>query len=341
MNEIDGNNACPHHILGQRRPNQHIKRDTWPRQQAVTGAQTKLWKNYIASNFLRHGNKWRKTPIDSTIQATDNQCPTTYPTLNNYLDSLPKWLLQNYEQLSTDLLVWRAFRSRQRLIIATDGSLLPTAGTFGWKLTTTKHLPLYQGSGSIDGPIDTGSSTRSKLGGFTAPLLLITMLARFWGLRHKCKFCCLMDSKIAINRVTFTVSTDHRPKRQPDNSDYLSVIRDLHKELRQPLRAQWIKAQQDERTDYDKLSADVKLNVDVDGLATAAHKQRPKPNSTPEHVPATKISITINKLRYASNIDANIRFQINGGYLRQYLQTKNKWSDPTWDNINLPALGRH
>ena len=222
----------------QRCPNQHIIRATWPRQPEVTGVQIKLWKIYIASNFLRHGNKWRQNPIDSTIQATNNKCPTTYSTLNTYLTSLPKWhrrLLQHYEQLETDLTVWRAFRSRQRLIIATDGSLLPTAGTFGWKITTSKHLPLYQGSGPIDGPIDTGSSTRSELGGFTAPLLLITMLARFWGLRHKCKFRWLVDSKIAINRVTFTVSIDHRPKKQPDNSDYLSVIRDLHKELRRPL----------------------------------------------------------------------------------------------------------
>ena len=52
MTEIDGANVCPHHFLGQLRPNQHIKRGTWPRQQEVTGSQTKLWKNYIASNFL-------------------------------------------------------------------------------------------------------------------------------------------------------------------------------------------------------------------------------------------------------------------------------------------------
>ena len=45
--------------------------------------------------------------------------------------------------------------------------------------------------------------------------------------------------------------------------------------------------------------------MDADGLATAAHQQRPKPTPTPEHIPATKISVTI-------NIDANIRFQING-----------------------------
>ena len=160
--------------------------------------------------FLRHGNEWRQTPpIDDSIKEDELHCPTTYPTLNHYLNTLPQWhrrLLHHYEQTSSDVTVWRAFRSRQRLIIATDGSLLPTAGTFGWKITTTKHLSLYHGSGPIDGPIDTGRSTRSKLGGFTAPLLLITILARHWGLRHRCKFRWLVDSRIAINRVTFTVS---------------------------------------------------------------------------------------------------------------------------------------
>ena len=37
-----------------------------------------------------------------------------------------------------------------------------TAGTFGWKVTTDKHITLYQGSGPIDGPIDTGSSDAKR-----------------------------------------------------------------------------------------------------------------------------------------------------------------------------------
>jgi hypothetical protein len=40
--------------------------------------------------------------------------------------------------------------------------------------------PYTEGSGPIDGPMEVGSSTRSELGGFTAPLLLATALARFW-----------------------------------------------------------------------------------------------------------------------------------------------------------------
>ena len=175
----------------------------------------------------------------------------------------------------------------------------------------------------MDGPIDIGSSTQSELGGFTAPLLLITLLARYWGLRHRCKFQWLVDSKVAINRVTFVVSKDYRPTQQPDNIDYLSVIRDLHKELRRPLRAHWIKGHQDDTTKYEKLPLDTQLNIDADRLATEFHsKARAQPTSTTDHIAASKVSITINHIRYASNIDDNLRFQINGGYIRRYLQEK-------------------
>ena len=151
-----------------------------------------------------------------------------------------------------------------------------------------------------------------------------------------------MDSKIAINRVIFVVSKDHRPTKQPDNTDYLSVIQDLHKELRRPLKIQWIKGHQDDKSSYEKLPPDTKSNIDVDRLATAFHhRPRSKPLPTTEHIDSTKISVTINNSRYASNIDGNLRFQINGGYIRRYLQAKHGWSNPTWDTINLPAFGRH
>lgn len=104
---------------------------------------------------------------------------------------------------------------------------METAGTFGWKITTSKFKPLFKGSGPVDGPIEIGSSTRSELGGFTAPLLLVTMLARHWGLKHRCSFRWLADSRVAIDRVTIVTRQDHSPSKQPDNVDYVSVIRDL------------------------------------------------------------------------------------------------------------------
>ena len=187
MTEPDGLHACKYHIKGHHRPDQSIDNITWPRQEQVTQSQTKLWTRFISSAYFRYGNKWRQSPL-STNSTEDEQpasVPTHYPTIRGCLQSLPIWyqrLLSNYEQEETDLIIWRSFRSRRRLIIASDRSLLPTAGTFGWKETTDKHSTLFQGTGPIDGPIDIGSSTRSELGGFTAPLLLITMIARNWGL---------------------------------------------------------------------------------------------------------------------------------------------------------------
>jgi hypothetical protein len=53
--------------------------------------------------------------------------------------------------------------------------------------------------------------------------------------------------KVALDRVTFVVIKDYRPRKHPDNVDYLAVIRNLHKELIGSPRAQWIKGHQDDR----------------------------------------------------------------------------------------------
>jgi hypothetical protein len=70
----------------------------------------------------------------------------------------------------------------------------------------------------------------------------------------------------------------------------------------------------------DQLSPDAKLNIAADKLATDFHcHPLAKPTKTTEHVAVPKVSITINHIRNSSNIDDNIRFQINGGYTRRYL----------------------
>ncbi|KAI2509676.1 hypothetical protein MHU86_4796 [Fragilaria crotonensis] len=202
---------------------------------------------------------------------------THHSSMQSHINSLPLWhrrLLFEYKQIANDVEVWRAFRSRQRLTIASDGSLREEAGTFGWKLTTRNHHVLFQGYGPVDGPIEIGSSTRSELGGFTAPLLLVTVLARHWGLRHRCKFRWLADSEVAINRVTFVTRKDYSPTKQPDNSDYLTTITELFRELRRPMLTKWIKSHQDGKISYDKLTPDARLNVDVDELATNVTKTK-------------------------------------------------------------------
>ena len=277
-----GEEICHFHLRGERRPNQIIRKKTWPRQEPPTSSQRRLWHKYITSSFLRYGTKW-KTQLGLILTNRPPQIPYlplspgSSMTLKASIKSLPPWyrrLLFYNNQLATDLEVWRAFRAKRRLIIASDGSLKETAGTFGWKLTTSKHVPLFEGSGPVDGPIEIGSSTRSEIGGFTAPLLLVTVLARFWGLNHKCSFRWIADSKDAISRVVLVTRHDYSPTRvQHDNCDYLSLITDLFRELRRPISSAWIKSHQDSNIKYEQFSPDAKLKVDSDHLATEAPKK--------------------------------------------------------------------
>ena len=68
---------------------------------------------------------------------------------------------------------------------------------------------------------------------------------------------------------------------------------------------------------------------------------RARPSRTTAQIPATKVSISINRVRYDGNLDANIRLHINGGYLRNYCQTKHSWSKKTWYKIDMSVFGRH
>jgi hypothetical protein len=203
---------------------QYQSTSLWPRQETPTKAQQCLWKKYIASSFLRYPPHLlhRIGPATSVSEPTDLHFPTldpiaTYDTLNEYIAALPRThrrLLCHFHQQCTDLQLWRSFRSRRRLEIVTDGGLHATQGTFGWKIVD-KQVVLYQGSGPVDGPYDQSNSIRCKIGGFASSLLLITVISKYWGIRHRCKFHWIVDSKAAISKVLVTISPGAIPTRQP------------------------------------------------------------------------------------------------------------------------------
>ena len=59
------------------------------------------------------------------------------------------------------------------------------------------------------------------------------------------------------------------------------------------------------------------------------------------HVDWQKVSIVINGTRYPSQVEAQLRYHINGSYLKQYLQKKQGWTDKVWQTIDMHAFGRH
>jgi hypothetical protein len=145
--------------------------------------------------------------------------PTSFISLAAYIDSIPRTqrrLLTEWKQNVTDLQVWRAFRSRAKLHLATDGGLKGCNGTHGWVLATSNTV-LFTGAGPID-----SSSTRCELGGLASSLLTIAATARIWGLRHKASLRWYADSKAANLRVNRFARHRTRSRRMPPDADFLS-----------------------------------------------------------------------------------------------------------------------
>jgi hypothetical protein len=130
--------------------------------------------------------------------------------------------------------------------------------------------------------------------------------------------------------------------KYPDNSDYVSVIRNIIRNLRRPIRHVWVKGHQDDRKAYNDLDYAAQQNVDVDLLATDYFKFGPKrPMRSIQHIDDQLISLTINGMRYPGNLEANLRWHINGSYVKLYLQKRKGWTESVWQTIDFHNFGSH
>ena len=329
------------------RPSNFIANRAWPRQNLVSQSQKRLWRRYISSQFLRYDRKWKTPPMatitelkQSTTLKTSSP-PTTSTGIFSDIKKLPRYKkrLLSYVKLSTDIdHIWSECRRKQTLTITSDGGLKGRRGTFGWSVTTPNNVTLCEGAGPVDGPFDTANSTRCELGGYAAALLMLSLLNVSWGTRYKCKFRWVTDSKSAIQNV----SDPQLQRRQPSNPDYMGIIRSGTTSLRRRVTPVWVKGHQIACDNSSGKSFDIKRNNHVDALATWYREQSTKRQSCEltDHALESRISITINGMRLVSQVEESIRFHINGYQLRLYTQSKYRWSNSTWNRIDVEVLGR-
>ena len=173
--------------------------------------------------------------------------------------------------------------------------------------------------------------------------VLCASLARFWGMSHRCRYKWLTDSKAAISKVTFIIQSSSRPRRYPDNIDLDTAIRELHQSLGgRKMKIKWVRGHQDDRTPYEELPSEAKLNIDSDSLASDHYwsGRGQKPIETIPHFPEFQVSILINGIRYPSKIDQQLRYHINGSYLKNHLQRRYRWNEKVWHLIDFTNFGR-
>ncbi|KAI2498083.1 hypothetical protein MHU86_16393 [Fragilaria crotonensis] len=333
------------------RPDDFVSKDAWPRQLPPSSLQKRLWRRYISSQFLRYDRKWRENPIGHT--PVNEPLAPARPSTHHAgqvalrLKGLPrnqKRMMTHIHFAASDDQLWRECQRKQTLTIASDGGLKGRHGTFGWSLTTPQNNILCEGAGPVDGPFDTANSTRCELGGYAAALILISILQRSWGKRHKCQFRWITDSKSAITNVAN--STLHRPikARQPSNPDYMSIIQHETKSIRRKISRFWVKGHQTVRSQPAESTSnkDAVRNSHVDHLATWYRERSKKRQSVEktDHTPEAKITLSVNGVRLVSQIESCLRFHINGYHLRLYVQSKHKWTNNTWDRIDVDIFGR-
>lgn len=292
----------------------------WIHKILLLGSYTPYWKTPPAPLLP-------STPVLTSIPPS-----TPLHDLNECIHRLPRAqyrLLDGFERVASDEQIWRAFRrSRSHLYLASNGGLGDNLVTHGWILSSTGKHVLFRCSGPVDGPYNTNSSTRSKLGGFASALILLVNHSRQWGIRHRCSFKWYTDSRSAISRIRrFSRRRTSRFTRIPYAANLLSLIASHLKESRRPVKLNWVQTHQGNLAAYDSLPAlAARLNIDAVFLATRYRKRgRRRPTVKVDHFPAQQRSTYINGAQVTSQHDECIRFPVNGYHLCQYLQQFNGW----------------
>jgi hypothetical protein len=150
------------------------------------------------------------------------------------------------------------------------------------------------------------------------------------------------ETKSAMSKIERTARLGAITGRLPYKADLLTLIKSLIRDIRRKISFNWIKGHQDNCRPYSTLPQSVQINIDADFLATRYRvrgKLRPSPRV--EHIPAQRISTSINGVQVSSQYDDCIRYHVNGYHLRRYMQDKKKWPDKTRDDIDFDLFGTH
>ena len=346
MHDMGRHNRIGLNYLDARRPTNFVLSNLWPRQEAPTKSQQRLWKRFITSSYLSYIPHWKVNPApkSTTCSASSTVAPSPSTHIKAYISNLTskteRRLLDGLHQQATDQQVWRAFRKKARLHLASDGGLSTHSATHGWVLSTGSQV-LFRCSGPVDGNFDTNSSTRSELGGCASSLLLIASLSKLWGQRHRCSFNWYTDSTSAISRFHKHCGR-RRSNHMPPDADLISIISSSLQILRRPFRPRWVKAHQDSRIAYEKLPLNARLNIDADFLATRYREHgRLRCSSMVDHRIDNITTLYINGVPVTSQYDDSVRFHINGYHQRRQIQQTEKWTDAAWDSVDFYTFGCH
>ena len=174
-------------------------------------------------------------------------------------------------------------------IIASDGSVKDSKGSFGWVIATSMGHILATGSGVAFGHDIT--SFRSEGYGILAPLRLLYHLQTFYHQPlHNCPLTWYCDSESLIKRLNSNLQDTHNPnpnRYKPADNDIEMAITSTIPLVSTILHRHHLRSHQHDQTPLHKLPLPQRLNRMADTLASLVHQET---NTSSNWVPLITIA---------------------------------------------------
>jgi hypothetical protein len=143
-------------------------------------------------------------------------------------------------------------------------------------------------------------------------------------------------------------STTALRSRLSSDMDIMTAFRNLGPNIYTYMTMKWDKGHEDNRyLCYEKLSMQAKMNMPADELAENyrtfnqdPHQSKALSQPCSDPIPGQRIQLIINGYTITQSHAKWIRYQISGYSMRQYLQDRHDWDNPTWELLDWHGLGK-
>ena len=226
-----------------------------------------------------------------------------------------------------------------------DGSAkYGTNGAYGWAISNPAGERAAVGMGPSRGlRMD---SYRAECSGLLSLLRFLIQLGEFTCAHEPWRGVIGTDSQSMLDKLAIQPRVGNELGHKfTKELDPLTPEWDLLIEIRESLRdlpgvsVVYVQGHQDNCQPYDELPLLAQLNVDADAQATKFQELHGHHHNMVLIAPNTRAQLHSLEGTITGRYDTTIRFRANSEPLREYIQSKNQWSDQTMQSINWQAHG--
>ena len=294
---------------------------------------------------------WKVSGKVAPYKAPTPTLPSTVATFDMYVDTLEPWekdLLQHHTLFADAFTIcWTA---QVNLRVVSDGSAHPPSkASFGWMMSNREGERTAQGMGPVRGR--SLHSYRAEATGMLSALRFLIRLREFCQMHERWSGIIATDSQSLLDTLAGDTALDEN-RNVPVDLDFNRVVLDVLSpewdiliEIQRSLqklpgmRLEYVEGHQDRNTSYENLSLLAQLNIDADRLASEYNDTFSMRFPFTIMSPNVKAQLAFRDGTVTSKYDEAIEMEATGPPLKEYLQSRNKWSISTFDTIDWKVHG--